>query len=92
MRKIGLFEAKAKLSELCLRVEEGRETYLITRRGQPVAQLVPATGSGASKGKGILKEMESFRKKHGVPGKAQDDFPEVWLERSTSRTAPFDEA
>ena len=41
MQEIGLFEAKNKLSALVDRVEHGAE-ILITRRGKPVAKLVPA--------------------------------------------------
>ncbi|MBL9048074.1 MAG: type II toxin-antitoxin system Phd/YefM family antitoxin [Tabrizicola sp.] len=40
MREIGAFEAKTHLSELLAEVEAG-ETVTITRRGKPVAQLVP---------------------------------------------------
>jgi len=40
MVEIGAFEAKNKLSELLQRVEHGEEV-VITRRGKPVAKLVP---------------------------------------------------
>jgi prevent-host-death family protein len=40
MAEIGTFEAKNKLSELLERVQGGEE-ITITRRGQPVAKLVP---------------------------------------------------
>jgi prevent-host-death family protein len=42
MRKVGAFEAKTHLSELLSAVEAG-ETVTITRRGKPVAQIVPIT-------------------------------------------------
>ncbi len=41
MTEIGAFEAKNKLSALLDRVERGEEV-VITRRGRPVAKLVPA--------------------------------------------------
>lgn len=41
MREIGAFEAKTHLSELLAAAEAG-ESVLITRRGAPVARLVPA--------------------------------------------------
>ncbi len=41
MTTVGSFEAKTKLAELLDRVEAG-ETVTITRRGKPVAKLVPA--------------------------------------------------
>ena len=40
MSTVGSFEAKTKLAELLDKVEAG-ETVTITRRGKPVAQLVP---------------------------------------------------
>ncbi|WP_300043040.1 type II toxin-antitoxin system prevent-host-death family antitoxin [uncultured Paracoccus sp.] len=40
MRQIGAFEAKTHLSELLAEVEAG-DSILITRRGTPVARLVP---------------------------------------------------
>jgi prevent-host-death family protein len=41
MRKVGAFEAKNRLGALLDSVERGEE-IVITRRGKPVARLVPA--------------------------------------------------
>lgn len=41
MREVGAFEAKNRLGSLLDRVEQGEE-IVITRRGKPVAKLVPA--------------------------------------------------
>lgn len=43
--EVGAFEAKNRLSELLDRVEHGDEVT-ITRRGKPVAKLVPLLGAG----------------------------------------------
>jgi len=40
MHEVGTFEAKNKLSALLDRVEQGEEV-VITRKGRPVAKLVP---------------------------------------------------
>lgn len=40
MREIAMHEAKAKLSEILVKIENG-EHYLITKHGKPVAQLTP---------------------------------------------------
>lgn len=40
--KIGAFEAKTHLAEL-LREAEGGKSFVIVRRGKPVARLVPPT-------------------------------------------------
>lgn len=42
MKEIGAFDAKTKLGALLDLVERGEEV-LITRRGKPVAKLVPST-------------------------------------------------
>jgi prevent-host-death family protein len=44
MESIGVFEAKNRLSELLERVARGEE-IVITRRGEAVARLVPASPS-----------------------------------------------
>ena len=41
MQSVGVFEAKNQLTALLDEVEEGAE-ILITRRGRPIARLVPA--------------------------------------------------
>jgi prevent-host-death family protein len=46
--EFGAFEAKNKLSELLNRVERG-ERVVITRRGKPVAELVPAAFAEAQR-------------------------------------------
>ncbi len=41
MKTIGLFEAKAKLSEVCVEVTETGETCTITKRGKPIVHIIP---------------------------------------------------
>ncbi len=41
MQSVGVFEAKNRLTALLDEVEQGHEV-LITRRGKPIARLVPA--------------------------------------------------
>lgn len=41
MERIGIYDARARLSELIERVQSGEEVVL-TRHGEPVARLVPA--------------------------------------------------
>jgi len=45
MREVGAFEAKTHLSEILAAVEAG-ETVTITRRGKPVARLMPVVEPG----------------------------------------------
>jgi prevent-host-death family protein len=60
VHKIGLFEAKQKLSELVARAEEG-ERIGITRRGKLTALLVPAR-SGQSL-REVFEEIDGIRKR-----------------------------
>jgi len=46
MTTVGAFEAKTHLSQLLTRASKG-EVIQITRRGVPIAKLVPATASEA---------------------------------------------
>lgn len=49
MISIPLYEAKTRLSELLVQVQAGQE-FTITRHGEPMARLVPATRVMASRG------------------------------------------
>jgi len=55
MGAINLAEAKAHLSELVSKAENGEET-IIMRRGEPVAKLVPVTAP-----KRTLRSLSAFR-------------------------------
>ena len=61
MKSVGAFEAKTHLNELLRRVSTG-ETIRITRRGVPIAKLVPI---GSEEKKGIattVRELREIRK------------------------------
>jgi prevent-host-death family protein len=58
---VGAFEAKTHLSALLERVAEG-EVIEITRRGEPVARLVPVRAGGADVRKTAVEEMMRFGK------------------------------
>ena len=55
MRAVNLAEAKAHLSELVSKAQSGEET-VITRRGRPVARLVPVAVP-----KMALRSLSEFR-------------------------------
>ena len=58
---VGAFEAKTHLSALLERVAEG-EVIEITRRGEPVARLVPVRAGDADARKSAIEEMMGFGK------------------------------
>ena len=64
MQKIGLFEAKNRLSELVDRAEHGEEIG-ITRRGKLAAMVVPARSKISLKE--IFDDIEGIRKRAKLP-------------------------
>lgn len=62
MFSVGIFEAKAQLSQLVERVAQGEEV-LVTRHGKPVARLVaPEASSDASALADWTAELRVFRR------------------------------
>jgi len=67
MKTIGTFEAKTHLSELLARVSKG-ESIRITRRGIPVAKLVPAEEGEQKDLKKIVREIREISKGASLGG------------------------
>jgi len=63
--EIGAFEAKTKLPEILRKTADGR-SYLITRRGKPVARLVPVEAPMERRLLTLLFELNAVRE--GVTG------------------------
>ncbi len=61
MKSVGAFEAKTHLNELLTRVSNG-ETIRITRRGIPVAKLVPDQEEKPRDLRAIVREIRQIRK------------------------------
>jgi len=59
MKTIGTFDAKTHLSDLLDQVARG-ETFVITKRGKPVATLAPAKKS--TPGKSFYESLAAYRK------------------------------
>jgi prevent-host-death family protein len=63
MKSVGTYEAKTHLPRLLSRVQRG-ESFTITRRGKPIARIVPATKDTASIAS-VIEEMLAYRDEHG---------------------------
>ena len=59
---IGIFEAKTRLSELLRRAQEG-ESFRITQRGVPVAELIPIGSSARMSSQEAAAKLRAFMKK-----------------------------
>jgi len=95
MNKVGIFEAKTRLSELCAQVEETGMEFIITRRGKPVARLVASDLAGGKNPYQHLPITEALAKweeaRESTTKKEATDFPEVWRSRRGSRPDPLQE-
>ena len=60
MKTVETFEAKTHLNDLLKRVSQG-ETIRITRRGVPVARLVPDTEGTRKDLKAVAREIREIR-------------------------------
>jgi len=60
-RAVGMFEAKTHLSALIEEVERGNE-ITITRRGAPVARLVPADGARRNDPQEAVARLRKLRR------------------------------
>ena len=65
--EVGAFEAKNTLGSLLDRVERGEE-IVITRRGKPVARLVPEPAKDRSKAIAALEHFLANRKVGALKG------------------------
>jgi prevent-host-death family protein len=66
MRSVGLFQAKNELSALVERVSKGEE-IMITRRGQEVAILVPASRRSRRAPRDVVEHIRQTRKGVRLP-------------------------
>jgi prevent-host-death family protein len=65
--EIGAFDAKTRLSEILRKVEQG-ERFTITRRGQPIADVVPSQHRDQRRVKEAIRALRNFPRITGVSG------------------------
>jgi len=67
-QQIGAFEAKTHFSQIINEVERGAD-YVVTRRGKPVAKIIPFEQKQEMTWEEILGKFREFRKLYrGKPG------------------------
>lgn len=63
MERIGIYDARSRLSELVDKVEAGEE-IILTRRGKPVVRMVCAAQDAGSKTRaGAAKRIRALRRR-----------------------------
>jgi prevent-host-death family protein len=76
--EIGLFEAKTRLSELVRKVRAG-ESFTITQRGEPSAELVPVRGKKGRDSKRIAEAVRRLREMPKIQGVTHEEL-RSWIE------------
>lgn len=71
--EIGAFEAKTHLSKLLSEVKHGK-SFTITIRGEPVAELIPASKITADDTKQAILAMQKIKKVKGVDSAELSDW------------------
>ena len=74
LEKIGSYDAKTKLPEILRRVETG-ESFTITNRGKPIADLIPSRSSSHLKAETAINNILKA-KKHKLSDEALEDLKE----------------
>ena len=67
MKSVGSYEAKTHLPRLLSEVEHG-ETITITKRGKPVAKLIPVQEQIKPEVTSVIEQMKAFRKGQSLGG------------------------
>lgn len=78
MTKIGLFEAKTRLSELVRQVKSG-ESFIITQRGEPAAKLTPIPHKEHRDPRRIAEAVRRLRRMPKIEGVSHDEL-RSWIE------------
>ncbi len=76
MKEIGSYDAKTHLPEILRAVEKG-ETYIITRRGKPVARIIPPEAEAPEKVQHVIDHIRERRK----------SLPKMSIQEITSNAA-----
>jgi len=63
--EIGSYDAKTKLPEILRRVEQG-ESFTITNRGRPIADLIPSRAAEKQRAETAIKNLRDAAGKYSV--------------------------
>ena len=74
LEKVGSYDAKTKLPEILRRVESG-ESFTITNRGKPVADLIPSRSTDRLKAESAINNILKA-KKHKVSDSLLNELKE----------------
>ncbi|MGD1064049.1 MAG: type II toxin-antitoxin system prevent-host-death family antitoxin [Terracidiphilus sp.] len=78
MTEIGLFQAKTRLSELVRLVRAG-ESFIITQRGEPAAELAPIREKVRRDSRRIAEAVRRLREMPKIQGVSHEEL-RSWIE------------
>lgn len=78
MTEIGLFQAKTRLSELVRQVKAG-ESFIITQRGEPSAELGPIRRKNRPDSRRIAEAVRRLRGMPKIQGVSHEEL-RSWIE------------
>lgn len=78
MTEIGLFQAKTRLSELVRQVKAG-ESFIITQRGEPSAELGPIRHKDRPGSRRIAEAVRRLREMPKIQGASHEEL-RSWIE------------
>jgi prevent-host-death family protein len=78
MSTVGIFEAKARLSELVRQARSG-DSFIITQRGEPAAQLTPIPQKTARDSRRVAEAIRRLRAFPKIQGIAHEEL-RSWIE------------
>lgn len=68
MTEISLFDAKTHLSSIISTVEEDQVEYVITKRGKPVAKIVPIADEKKHDIAAVIKDIDNLKREIAKAG------------------------
>ncbi len=87
MTRVAATEFKAKCLHLMDRVAERRETYVITKRGKPVAKLVPADPPAPRSVFGCMADQMEIVGDLEKPALSEEEWKALERQRAAQRRA-----
>lgn len=75
LKEVGSYDAKTKLPEILRRVEAG-ESFTITNRGKPIADLIPSRSSQKLKTESAIRNILKS-KKHRISDSLYTELKEA---------------
>ncbi|MCH2155434.1 MAG: type II toxin-antitoxin system Phd/YefM family antitoxin [Opitutales bacterium] len=87
MKLVKLYDAKNRFSEICAELERTGETVVVTKRGKPVARLVPADKLIQQRPTSVWDTVQESKACYGP---IEDEFELPVRDPEANRPSPFE--